>query len=30
LDCSALARDFAITPPDWRTGLDAVLRDLAA
>jgi dTDP-4-dehydrorhamnose reductase len=30
LDCSALERDFAIAPPDWCDGLDAVLRDLAA
>ena len=30
LDCSALARDFGIEPPDWRAGLRAVLADLGA
>jgi dTDP-4-dehydrorhamnose reductase len=29
LDCSALARDFAIPRPDWRAGLAAVLADPA-
>lgn len=28
LDCSALARDFKITVPDWRLSLAAVLKDL--
>lgn len=30
LDCSAITRDFGITPPDWRVGLDAVLKELDA
>lgn len=28
LDCAKLRSDFGITPPDWRTGLAAVLKEL--
>ncbi|WP_212525624.1 dTDP-4-dehydrorhamnose reductase [Actibacterium sp. MT2.3-13A] len=28
LDCATLATDFGITQPDWRAGLDRVLREL--
>lgn len=28
MDCAALARDFGITPPDWKAGLAKVLKDL--
>lgn len=28
LDCAKLMTDFAITPPDWKTGLTAVLKEL--
>ncbi|MEM7487996.1 MAG: dTDP-4-dehydrorhamnose reductase [Pseudomonadota bacterium] len=28
LDGTSLSRDFGIDPPDWRAGLDAVLREL--
>lgn len=30
LDCGAIARDFAISRPDWRIGLAAVLKELSA
>lgn len=30
LDCSALDRDFGIRRPDWRAGLDDILRELNA
>ena len=30
LDCADLNTDFGIAPPDWNTGLDAVLKDLKA
>jgi dTDP-4-dehydrorhamnose reductase len=30
LDCAKLATDFAITPPDWKAGLTAVLKDIGA
>ncbi|MRX49665.1 dTDP-4-dehydrorhamnose reductase [Paracoccus sp. S-4012] len=30
LDCSAIERDFGISRPDWRAGLDAVLKELNA
>ncbi len=30
LDCSALERDFGIRRPDWRAGLDDILRELNA
>lgn len=30
LDCGAIARDFGITRPDWRDGLDRVLQELGA
>lgn len=29
LDCAKLTADFGITPPDWRIGLSAVLKELA-
>ena len=29
LDCAKLTSDFGITPPDWKAGLAAVLKDLA-
>lgn len=29
LDCATLAHDFGITRPDWRAGLDDVLKELA-
>lgn len=29
LDCGALERDFGIKRPDWRSGLDDILRELA-
>lgn len=28
MDCAALARDFGITPPDWKVGLSRVLKEL--
>jgi dTDP-4-dehydrorhamnose reductase len=28
LDCTALEADFGIGAPDWRAGLDEVLREL--
>lgn len=28
MDCTALARDFGIVPPDWRAGLAKVLKEL--
>ena len=30
LDCGAIARDFALSRPDWRIGLAAVLKELSA
>lgn len=30
LDCAAIARDFGIPHPDWRAGLDRVIKELSA
>lgn len=30
LDCSTFTRDFGVSQPDWRTGLEAILTDLGA
>jgi dTDP-4-dehydrorhamnose reductase len=30
LDCAAITRDFGIPRPDWRTGLDRVIKELSA
>jgi dTDP-4-dehydrorhamnose reductase len=30
LDCARIGRDYGVTPPSWRAGLDRVMRELAS